>query len=207
MSSMYNIVGKKFNRLTVLEKTRINKQYTPYWLCLCECGNKKEIRGDQLKSGHSKSCGCLLREVAKKQQEIMCKTHGMSGTKIYICWKSIQSRCNKKNNPSYKNYGKRGIKCLWKTFEQFYIDMGQPPSMSHSIERINNNGNYCKKNCKWATKQEQAINRRTAHLITYKNKTKNMKTWAIELNIPYKTLWYRISSGWPIEKAFLSYNH
>lgn len=195
-----NILKKKFGRLIVIQFAFI-KNESAYWKCICKCGKNKIIKGYSLRSGATKSCGCLHNEIAKITQNKNCYKHGKSRTKIYITWKQIRIRCYKKTDKAYKNYGGRGVKCLWKTFEEFYKDMGDKPSDLYSIERINNNGNYCKKNCKWATKQEQALNRRTSHLLTYKGKTQNMKTWARELKIPNRTLWWRINAGWSIERA------
>lgn len=197
---MYNITGKKFNRLLVIKMTKVDKQYTPYWLCRCDCGKEKEVRGDLLKNGKTKSCGCLHSEQSRIRQRAMCLKHGKAGTKIYRAWKGILVRCNKKNTTSYKNYGGRGIICEWQSFDDFFRDMGDVPE-GYTIDRIDNNGNYSKENCRWATKTEQANNRRTAHLVIYEGKTKNLKTWAKELNIPNKTLHWRLKHGWSVEKA------
>lgn len=114
-------------------------------------------------------------------------------------------RCTNPNDKRYKNYGGRGITVCkrWRnSFEKFLEDMGEPPTKEHSIDRINNNGNYCKSNCRWVTRKEQNRNKRNNRLITYKGKTQCLIEWAEEYNINYDTLWCRIYKyGWPIEKA------
>lgn len=196
------MIGKKFGRLIVLKQSnRKDNHYHIYWVCKCTCGKTKTINGSALREGTIKSCGCFHSEVARKIQKKYLQKHGKSGTSIYIRYKQIQVRCNKKTDHNYKNYGGRGIKLLWKTFEEFYKDMGPSYKSELTIDRIDNNGHYCKENCRWTTKREQALNRRTAHMLTYRGKTQNMKTWAREIGIENRTLWYRIKSGWSVELA------
>lgn len=127
--------------------------------------------------------------------------HGKTNTKVYNTYKHIKNRCTKKYEFS-KDYYKRGIKNLWKSFNDFYKDMGDPPTAQHSIDRIDNNGNYCKENCRWATKKEQVNNRRNNILITYKNKTMTLMQWSEEKKIEWHTLWYRLKKrNWSIEKT------
>lgn len=121
---------------------------------LCSCGNKKEIRESHVRSGDTTSCGCI-----KKQP----KTHGNTGTPTYNSWLSAKGRCLNKNNTAYPDYGGRGITfCTsWQySFENFLEDMGERPSANHSLDRIDNSKGYCKSNCRWATKKQQANNRR-----------------------------------------------
>jgi hypothetical protein len=173
-----------------------------YWLCECECGKETIIRGNNIRNGKTKSCGCLTIDVRKSQigEKHPNFKHGMTHTPIYVRWERIQDRCYKKSNKAYKNYGGRGIKCEWKSFEEFYKDMGNPPE-DLTIDRIDNNGNYSKENCKWSSKSEQANNRRTAHMITYNGVTKNMKSWTKEFNITNRLLWWRINRGWSVKDA------
>lgn len=132
--------------------------------------------------------------------------HGMTNIPEYIVWEKMRHRCNNPNNRDYKNYGGRGIKVCdqWNnSFEIFYNDMGQRPSNKHQIERINNDGNYEPKNCKWATKKEQARNRRNNRLIEYKGQNKTLSEWSEILNISYSVLQARIDRyKWTIERSF-----
>ena len=122
----------------------------------------------------------------------------------------MQTRCYYKKFKHFHNYGGRGIKCLWKTFEEFRDDM-HASYVEHvkefgergtTLDRTDNNGNYCKDNCRWATQKQQARNKRTTLLLTYKGQTKPLVDWAEEYNIPYHTLEGRVNAyGWGVEKA------
>lgn len=139
------------------------------------------------------------------------KTHGMYGTRFYKIWVNIKSRCFNEKVEAYKNYGGRGIKLDWDSFEKFRDDMyesyldhiGKFSEKETEIDRINNDENYNKENCKWSTRKENSNNRRSSHLIVYKGRKQNIKQWAKELNKNYNTLFGRINTyNWSIEKAF-----
>jgi len=201
-----DLIGKKFGRLTVIEFSHVDKKddYRTYWKCQCFCGKILIVRSPSLNQGLTKSCGCLHSERARIQQKKMCFRHGMSGTRLHIIWRGIRQRCHNKNSPAFPSYGGKGITVCtrWKKFENFLKDMGQPPSSKYSIDRIDNEGDYSKKNCRWATAKEQANNRRSCHVIEYENKRMNLKQWAKEKKIPYKTLHNRLGKlGWSIEEA------
>lgn len=189
------MTGQKFNRLTVIKHIENYK-----CLCKCDCGNVKEISGNHLRSGRTKSCGCLKKEMTMDRN----KTHGMSESKEYIIWSAMNQRCSNKNNKGYKYYGGRGIKVCkgWLKFENFYKDMGNKPQ-GLSLDRIDNSKGYCKENCRWATRKEQQRNTRYNKMIAYKGETKCLVEWSEELNMNYNTLLSRLCRyNMSIEKAF-----
>lgn len=151
-----DLKGKKFGRLHVLAREGKDRQGSSTWKCICDCGEEKVIRGCLLNTGRQKSCGCLQREAITK--------HGLYNHPLYTVWAGMIQRCSNKNQPSYKNYGARGIKVCkrWKNFKDFYNDMIEGYSSSLQIDRINNDGNYEPGNCRWVTRSQQNRNKRAS---------------------------------------------
>jgi len=201
MPPLLNIIGKKFHRLIVLE--RIPRVGDSRWKCKCDCGNTTSALGYNLKNGAVKSCGCLQREEASKSMRKRKTTHGMARSRQYKIWNGIKNRCLNIKSKEYKRYGMRGIKICdrWLKFENFWKDMENGYKTNLSIERINNNGNYCKENCKWATMKEQQNNRRSNTPITFNGLTLNLHQWAKKTGIKPNTIMERLKRGWTVKKA------
>lgn len=165
-----------------------------YYPCLCDCGVIKEVRVYSLIDGKSRSCGCLSKEITAKRELI----HGNSAKPEYLIWIKIKHRCNNPKDRQYPNYGGRGILLCkkWLDFEEFSKDMGPRPGPKHTIDRINNNGNYEPGNCRWATKKEQNNNKRNNVLVEIGSEIKTIAGWAAASGLRHSTILERHKRGW-----------
>lgn len=162
-----NLAGQKFGKLTVISIHSVKKRQS-FWLCRCDCGKSTVVNHGHLRTGHTQSCSCIHKAVIIARN----KSHGMSHYKEYDTWCSMKARCLNRNIVQFDCWGGRGIKVCRRwlhSFQNFYVDMGARPTQKHTLERINNDGNYTPSNCKWATRLEQNNNKRTNK--NYGNKT------------------------------------
>ena len=189
MGKLRDLSGMKFGRLTVLRLQEIRKRHS-YWVCECECGEQVIARQGGLASGRKKSCGCYRID--------KMTTHGMNKTRVYRIWSYMRQRCYNPKNIGYKYYGGKGIRVCkrWDySFENFFADMGHPPTDAHTLDRIDSNGDYEPGNCKWSTRQEQACNRGNNRHITYEGRTLTIGEWAKVVGVNRWTLWRRFKKG------------
>lgn len=193
MPKAIDVIGQRFGSLVVVRQSDVRKWGGILRECQCDCGNTVLVSLSNLKAGSTTSCGCYHR---KKLDEAI-KKHGMSKTPVYITWMLMRQRCNNPNHPGYHNYGGRGIKVCpqWDDFEQFFADMGERP-VEKTLDRIDVNRDYCPENCQWATRIQQANNKRENIVISYDGKTLTLKQWSRELGMNYWTLHARYKRGW-----------
>lgn len=196
------IAGKKFGRLTVLTRnsTQAKKRGTEVlWRCRCECGREIDATTNRLTSGTTRSCGCLRDEIVAAGTR---KTHGKSSTRTYNIWTGMLTRCLNVGSDRYEYYGARGISVCkrWLRFESFLCDMGEPPE-GWSLDRIDPDGNYTPKNCRWASRQRQMRNQRRTVWITVDIRSMAAPDWAEIIGVKTATLNYRIRKGWTAERA------
>lgn len=194
MSELTNLVGERFGLLLVEQLSNNKHTDRIKWLCLCSCGKKVSVLSYNLKSGHTRSCGCLKTK------------HGYSSpcekTGTYRTWLGIIQRCTNQKHKHYRLYGGRGITVCdrWKTFDYFLEDIGERPE-NCQIDRIDNDGGYYKENCRWVTCREQHRNKSTNRMIKFEGRTQCLTDWAEELGICSSTLRYRLDH-WTVEESF-----
>ena len=193
------MIGKKFNRLTVLSVAVQGKIST--WNCGCDCGGTTLLKTNAITSGRVKSCGCLKVEKAKSGDSR--RSHGMRQSDTYKSWQKMKERCYNSNSNRYHRYGGRGItvsKDWIASFDSFLLDMGERPPGT-TLGRADNDLPYCKSNCVWATTEEQSNNKSTSRLLEFKGVTKSATLWAKEYGLTYSTLAARLRRGWKLERA------
>lgn len=203
---MIDLTGQRFGRLTVIRRGE-NKGVKLAWECVCDCGNTKTIESFQLRRGLVVSCRCFHSEMTSTRSTI----HGDVHSPLYNIWHAMRSRCYNTKTKNFHRYGGRGIKVCerWRSsYENFRDDMGPRPPDKHpsgkpiySLERIDNNGDYEPKNCRWATGGDQTRNSTHARILTHNGKRQCLKDWAREVGITENALYYRLKRGWTLQAA------
>lgn len=195
------MIGKRFGKLKVIKKVGVDNNRFITWLCECDCGNKVVVRGSNLRTGNTKSCGCVRKENTKMLNFVT----GMSNSRLHRIWSGMKSRCFNPNAKHYHRYGGRGITVCeeWRhQFKPFY-----DWAMSHgytdelTIDRIDNDGNYCPENCRWVTVKEQSRNMSKNRFVNFRGETLCVADLAIKYNISSSVLLGRINRNWDIERA------
>lgn len=190
--------GQKIHRWLVLGTGKPDRFHNRRWLCRCDCGTEKQVSGYYLKTGRSRSCGCLRDESVAK--------HGMCDTRVYKIWEMMNQRCHNPNYDGYENYGGRGIAVCkrWRGpggFLRFYDHVKDPPSKRHTLDRIDNDGDYKPGNVRWSTLNQQSRNRSNNTRYTVNGETMILADWAKRLGTKPQTICSRLNSGWGIEAA------
>lgn len=203
MSQLIDLTGKRFGRLTVIGRVE-NHGERAFWKCRCDCGNEKEIAGQALRYGRTKSRGCIAKELITERNT----KHGFAKRnhqeRLYKIWKSMIGRCDNPSSCGYANYGGRGISVCedwydYKNFREWAYNNGYSDELS--IDRIDVNGNYEPDNCRWATHYIQSNNTRRNILVTLGEVTHSLKEWCDEFNLKYGTVKNRVRNGLDVYSA------
>ena len=202
------VAGQRFGRLVV------QKQIEPYvdrqgarmqqYRCLCDCGSVGIYRSRLLRVGHTKSCGCLSREVAGERLRTHGEGRAQTRTREYTAWAGMIARCENDAEPGFRNYGARGISVCkrWRdSYQDFLADMGRcPPRLT--LERVDNFGSYEPGNCRWATRHDQARNKRNNIVVELDGVSMNLADACAKTGMTYSRAYQRIRAGWAMSRVF-----
>ncbi len=198
-----NLTGLRFGKLTAVSHAGRTDRGRAIWLFACECGGQKIAEAANVKSGSTRSCGCAAQEQRKTAAQ--SQRHALSASEMpreRKAWEGMLRRCYNPKHSSFVRYGGRGIGVCerWReSFACFFEDMGRAPEGA-TLERIDNARSYAPDNCKWASRKEQANNRRSNHLLTHDGITLNVAQWGDRLGWPKGTIANRLRYGWPVER-------
>ena len=194
-----DLTGRRFGKLLVIDRALNNKTQTR-WNCICDCGRYAIVGTNCLMRGHTKSCGCSKGEFVSLNRI----KHGLKNTATYVVWKGMRERCNNPKASNYYRYGQRGIKVCeeWNDYVKFYewaIANGYKEGLT--LDRINNDGDYCPNNCRWVDKLTQGNNKCNNRVIEYQGQRYTLIQLSRLCGIERRTLGRRLSVGWSIEDA------
>jgi hypothetical protein len=205
MSSFIDLSGQTFGYLTALERDLNATGGKTVFVCHCRCGRTLSVQSSSLRSGNTNSCGCYQKEKTAEANT----THGQEGTSLYSVWSGIKQRTGNPLNSNYERYGARGVRVhpewsdSFESFQQHILEnLGDRPSTEHSLDRINNEGNYEPGNIKWSTEHDQSRNRRSNINVEYQGKIYVLIDLARELGLDYDALRYQLNrKGRSVEQS------
>ena len=217
MGQVIDLTGQKFGRLLVIERVYPSdgenyskEKCRATWKCRCDCGKETIVTGKHLRSGNTKSCGCIHKEILEKRNYETAKHHGRDD-RLYQFWQSMIRRCEKENHPAYKYYGGRGITVCseWHTysvFREWAISNGYERSAQQwdcTLDRRNTNDSYNPDNCRWVTMKVQANNRRNNRIVEGFGEKHTISEWANMFGVPYYKIHRNLEKGKNIEQIKL----
>lgn len=189
MGKFIDMAGQRIGYLTVLRRSGnvAGTRSAVVWLCRCDCGKEWTVKGQYIREGRTNGCGC------QKNGRL---THGKAGSRVYTAWHGMRGRCARENSEDFRSYGARGIRVCarWQKFENFLEDMGEPPE-GRSLDRIDNDGWYSKSNCRWATPEQQANNKRTSIRVQTSRGLLTLQEAADIAGVKHETMRKRRESG------------
>lgn len=192
-------IGDKFGRLKIVREAEEyvipSGEKKRRFLCKCICGTEKTVRLDHLKSGNTKSCGCFNIEKVRERRINYEKSSE------YKAFHDAKARCQNPKNKFYYRYGGRGIKFLFKSFEDFLKEIGRKPSPELQLDREDNDSHYMKGNIRWITRKEQVINKSNNHFLEFKGERLTISQWSKKFGLNRNTITSRLNRGWSIEKV------
>lgn len=193
-----DLTNKRFGMLVAKSIAYKGKNTRVYWNCICDCGGGRIVSNDHLRNGDVTDCGCYRKHIP------FFKKHGMCNTRLYNIWSLMKERCYNSKRKEYCNYGGRGIAVCTEWMEaanfiEWSLNNGYSEDLT--LDRIDNNGNYCPENCRWVSKKVQMGNRRNNHIIEFNGERKTITQLAEENGLTYYQLYKRLKLGWDIEKA------
>lgn len=198
----YDLLNKRFGKLTVIELTKDRSHKERHWKCLCDCGNEHIAKSSSLVHGRAIQCrNCSMKQIAESN-----KKHGCEPKRLHEIYTNMKTRCHNPKYSLYHRYGGRGIKVCpeWEesfsSFRSWALSSGYEDGLS--LDRADNDGDYTPENCRWSTIVEQANNRRTNRIISYKGESDTLANWARKIGMSYAVLQARLNAGWSIERAF-----
>lgn len=208
MPKFEDLAGQRFGRLVVVSRepnrVRNNGRAKTVWLCQCDCGKERAVLAESLKSGATKSCGCLSVEMFVKRATTHGYTKDKKKERLYVVWRSIIQRCENPNIPTYKYYGGKGVSICdeWHDYSKFrswaYLNGYDETAVRGecTIDRIDNNGDYEPSNCRWVCLKTQMRNRSDNRLITHNGETKSVVEWAEQTGLSPQLIYGRLNEGW-----------
>lgn len=192
MPKFIDLTGQRFGRLTVLDRAGSSAARYARWRCGCDCGAEKVVDGRHLRSGGTKSCGCLQREETSRRS----KTHGLSEHPLYLVWLGMVGRCSRSSAGNFAHYGGRGIKVCerWQSdFQAFFDDMSEGYAPGLQLDRIDNDGDYSPENCRWATPRENSNNKRNTRCVMFDGQPTPVSEVARYMGVTYSKLYHQAS--------------
>lgn len=206
MTRIIDLTGQQFGRLRVVRRAEAKREFwgQAAWECECNCGKTCVVTGRELRKGHTKSCGCYSRDRAREAGRKHGAFTGGKPTLAWRIWQEMKQRCYNPKCNRYYTHGARGIKVCQRwlhSFEDFMKDMGPRPK-GGCLERKDNDGDYTPENCRWATRKEQARNKRNTFWVEYQGERLSLAEWCERLGLKYHTTAERLRRGMAPEEAF-----
>ena len=202
MGKFVDLSGQRFGNLTVINRAG-TQHGSVTWNCKCDCGKAVIAKSNTLKSGHTKSCGCMKAAILGEAR----RTHGQSKTRLHSTWQHMKQRCFNPNNEKYKYYGGRGITVCeeweqYEAFERWAMSNGYKEDLT--LDRIDVNGSYCPENCRWVTWKEQQNNKRNNTVITAFGTKHTLSEWEEISGVNRVTIQKRIKENGKTPESAMS---